>query len=173
MKPAAQTTAYINQSECLNRATSMPIYQSYCVRAGWVFPCCVKWSRRLKSWWCPILWHPGNFRLVLLQCRTIPVVGASWTIHKDKSSRSNQLPAHTLASPAAAAAIDRHFIFFFNGLYWGTFYLALEVNVSLCTRTYLLAMYTQFASRTFKPIIYEENSCDIPPLSSIADVPYI
>ena len=25
----------------------------YCVRAGWVFPCWVKLSRRLHSWWCP------------------------------------------------------------------------------------------------------------------------
>jgi hypothetical protein len=31
-------------------------YQSvnpYCVLAGWVFPCWVKLSRRLHSWWCP------------------------------------------------------------------------------------------------------------------------
>ncbi len=25
----------------------------YSVRAGWVFPCWVKLSRRLHSWWCP------------------------------------------------------------------------------------------------------------------------
>ena len=50
----------------------------HCVRAGWVFPCWVKLSRRLHSWWCPSvnsfkfqlcnhtspgtqkLWFPGN-----------------------------------------------------------------------------------------------------------------
>ncbi len=59
-----------------------------CVRAGWVFPCWVKLSRRLHSWWCPSV---NSFKFQLCN-RTSPGIQKLWF----PGSRQSSLWCQTL-----------------------------------------------------------------------------